>query len=168
MRRKDREIQDSVEIFDVLNRCDTVRIGINGGEFPYVVPVSFGMEIVNGKAVIYFHGAKQGLKVDLLRENPSVCVEGDIFISVEKTEHGITARYESVIGFGKCQLITDIDEIKHGLKVLLDHYGQHDYPLDRCMGLSHVMVGKIVLDKITGKRNLPGAMTSADKAARQS
>ena len=167
MRRKDREIQNSVEIFDVLNRCNTIRIGMQGDKFPYVVPVSFGMEIVNNKAVIYFHCAKQGLKVDLLRANPSVCVEGDIFIRVKKTEHGITARYESVIGFGECQLITDTDEIKHGLKVLLDHYGYHDYPLDRCMGINHVLIGKIVLDEITGKRNLPGAMTSADQAAKQ-
>lgn len=165
MRRKDREIQNNVEIFDILNRCDTVRIGMQGAPYPYVIPVSFGMEIVNDRAVIYFHCAQQELKVDLLRANSSVCVEGDIFIKVEQTAHGITARYESVIGFGKCQLITDINEIKHGLKVLLDHYGYHDYPLDRCMGTSHLLVGKIVLDEITGKRNLPGAMPPADRAA---
>ncbi len=156
MRRKEREIQNKVEIFDVLNRCDTVRIGMQGNQYPYVVPVSFGMEIVNDKAVIYFHCAQQGMKVDLLRANPCVCVEGDIFIQVEKTAHGITTRYESVIGFGKCQLITDIDEIKHGLKVLTDHYEYHEYPLDQCKGIN--------LDKITGKRNLPGATTPADQA----
>ena len=93
------------------------------------------MEIVNDKAVIYFHCARQGLKVDLLRANPSVCVEGDIFLQVEKTEHGITARYESVIGFGECQLLADGEEIQHGLQVLLDHYGYQDYSLDDCMGI---------------------------------
>lgn len=30
MRRKDREVQDRQEIFDILRRCDTVRIGIQG------------------------------------------------------------------------------------------------------------------------------------------
>ena len=165
MRRKDREVQDKTEVFDILKRCDTVRIGIQDNQYPYVVPVSFGMEIVNDKAVIYFHCAQQGMKVDLLRDNPCVCVEGDIFMQVEKTTHGITTRYESVIGFGECQILTDVDEIKHGLKVLLSHYGYQEYPLDRCMGISHLLVGKIVLDKITGKRNLPGAMTSADQAA---
>lgn len=165
MRRKDREVQDKTEVFDILKRCDTIRIGMQGNQFPYVVPVSFGMEVVNDKAVVYFHCAQQGMKVDLLRENPCVCVEGDIFMQVEKTAHGITARYESVIGLGECQIITDIDEIKRGLKVLLDHYGYYEYPLDRCMGMSHLLIGKIVLDKITGKRNLPGAMTSADQAA---
>ena len=165
MRRKDREVQNRAEVFDILNRCDTVRIAMRGDRYPYVVPVSFGMEILEDKAILYFHCAQQGMKVDLLRANPFVCVEGDIFLNVEKTAHGITARYESVIGFRKCQLITDVDEILHGLKALTEHYGYHDYPLDRCMGISHVLIGKIVLEKITGKRNLPGAMTPADKAA---
>ncbi len=165
MRRKDREVQNKTEVFDILNRCDTIRIGMHSNQYPYVVPVSFGMEVVNDKAVVYFHCAQQGLKVDLLRANPNVCIEGDIFIQVEKTAHGITTRYESVIGFGECQILTDVDEIKHGLKVLLGHYGHHEYPLDRCMGISHLLLGKIVLDEITGKRNLPGAMTTADKSA---
>lgn len=165
MRRKEREIQNRVEIFDILNRCDTIRIGMQGNEYPYVVPVSFGMEVVNDKAVVYFHCAQQGMKVDLLRANPYVCVEGDIFMQVEKTAHGITTRYESVIGLGECQILTDVDEIKHGLKVLLDHYGYYEYSLDGCMGMNHLLVGKIVLDQITGKRNLPGTMTSADQEA---
>ncbi len=155
MRRADREVQDKREIFDILGRCDTVRIAMHGENYPYVVPVSFGMEVIDDKAVVYFHCAQQGYKLDLLREDPRVCVEGDILIRVERTAHGITARYESVIGFGKCELITDIDEIKHGLKVLLEHYGETDYPLNRCAGLEHLVLGKIVLTEITGKRNRP-------------
>ena len=53
MRRKDREVTDLQEIFDILLRCDTVRIGMTG---PYIVPVSFGAEIVDGKVVIYPYG----------------------------------------------------------------------------------------------------------------
>ena len=157
MRRKDREIRDMNAKFDILNRCDTVRIGIRGGEYPYVVPVSFGAEMADGKPVIYFHCAREGLKLDLLKANPSVCVEGDIFIGVETTEKGITTRYESVIGFGTFEIVTDKDEIIHGLKVLTEHYGYFDYPLDRCRALEYLYVGKITLDEITGKRNLPAA-----------
>ena len=155
MRRKEREIQDRQEIFDVLRRCDTVRIGIMGEKYPYVVPVSFGMEVVDDKAVIYFHCARQGMKLDLLAKNNNVCVEGDIFIKIEPTAHGITARYESVIGFGTCNFVEDPEEIIHALKLLTERYGYFNYPLDRCRGLEHLYVGKIVLDEITGKRNLP-------------
>ena len=41
------------------------------------------------------------------------------------------------------------------------------YPLERCAGMARLMVGKIVLEEITGKKNLPGTMTPADKAAQK-
>ena len=167
MRRKDREVQNHQEIWDILHRCDTIRIAIQGETHPYIVPVSFGMEIVDDKAVIYFHCAQQGLKVDLLRKNPNICVEADIFIKAEKTEHGITARYESVIGFGKCCFVSDANEIAHGLKLLTAHYGYFDYPSDKCAGLPHLLIGKILLDEITGKRNLPGTTIPADNTAQR-
>lgn len=164
MRRKDREVQGLDEISDILNRCDTVRIAFQGDKYPYMVPVSFGAELVDGKVILYFHCARQGMKLDLLKANARVCVEGDIFIKTETTDHGITTRYESVIGFGECVLVENTDEIIHGLRLLTEHYGYHDYSLDRCRGLEHLFVGKIVIDEITGKRNLPGLPTAADKA----
>ena len=165
MRRKEREVCDNAEILDILRRCDTVRIAMQGEACPYVVPVSFGMEVVEGKAVVYFHCARQGMKVEHLRANPRVCVEGDIFLGTEKTAHGITTRYESVIGFGTCELLTDEAEVTHGLNLLTAHYGFADYPLERCAGMNSLLIGKVVLDEITGKRNLPGDKTLADSAA---
>ena len=163
MRRKDREIQDYNEILDILIRCDTIRIGLRGEKYPYVVPVSFGAEMDDGKPVVYFHCARQGLKLDLLADDPRVCIEGDIFIKTETTAHGITTRYESVIGFGECRLVVDENEIVHGLKLLTNHYGYHDYPVERCSGVEHLFVGKIILDEITGKQNLPGMPAAADQ-----
>ncbi len=155
MRRKDRETENFEEIYDILKRCDTVKIAMHGDVYPYIVPVSFGSEVVDGKVVIYFHCAKEGRKIDLLKSNPNVAVEGEIFIKIEKTAHGITARYESVTGFGKCSFVSDKEEIVHGLKLLTEHYGYNDYPLDRCLGMDRLFVVKIVLDEIYGKKNLP-------------
>ena len=165
MRRKDREVQDKDEIYDILTRCSTVKIAMHGETYPYVIPVSFGCELVGEKVILYFHCARQGRKLELLKADPHVCVEGEIFLNIEKTAHGITARYESIIGFGECTFVSDHDEIIHGMKLLTEHYGYHDYPLDRCAGLDHLLVGKIVLDEIYGKKNLPGSLTPADSAA---
>ena len=162
MRRKDREVLDINEIFGILIRCDTIRLGLYGEEYPYVVPVSFGAEMINGKVVVYFHCARQGMKLDLLRGNSHVCVEGDIFIKTELTEHGITTRYESVIGFGSCNLVDNEEEVVHGLRLLTEHYGYHDYSIERCRGAEHLYVGKIILNEISGKRNPPGLPTAAD------
>ena len=51
--------------------------------------------------------------------------------------------------------VEDPEEIIHALKLLTERYGYFNYPLDRCRGLEHLYAGKIVLDEITGKRNLP-------------
>ena len=165
MRRKDREVVNQDEIFDILKRCDTVKIAMRGDVYPYIVPVSFGTEAADGKTVIYFHCAQAGRKVDLLKADSHVCAEGEIFKQIEKTEHGITARYESVIGFGECTFVSDREEIIHALKLITEHYGYGDYPLERCGGLNHLLVGKIVLDEIYGKKNLPGSLTPADRDA---
>lgn len=162
MRNKKREVVNPSEIFDILNRCDTIRIAIHGDKYPYLVPVSFGMEIVGGKAVLYFHSAQQGMKVDLLRQNPFVCVEGDIYLKTEDTAYGLTSRYESVIGFGESRFLTEPEEIRHGLQLLIEHYGYRDYPLDTCPGMEQVLVGKIVLDEVYGKKNLPRAHAAAN------
>ena len=81
---------------------------------------------------------------------------------IEKTAHGITARYESIIGFGECSFVTEQEEIIHGMKLITEHYGYDEYPIERCAGLSHLFVGKIVLNEIYGKKNLPGSWTPAD------
>lgn len=94
-------------------------------------------------------------------------MEGDVYLGVERTAHGITTRYESVIGTGVCRFLSAPDDILHGLKLLTEHYGYFDYPLECCAGLAHLLVGRIALDEISGKRNLLGASTPADRAAKR-
>lgn len=43
MRRKEREVTNLKDIVDILTRCDTIRIGMQGEIHHYVVPVSFGV-----------------------------------------------------------------------------------------------------------------------------
>ena len=161
MRRKDREVTDPEAVFEILNRCDTLRIAVSDREAPYVVPVSFGAERTRGRIAVYFHCARKGLKVGLLQANPHVCVETDLFLKYELTAHGITARYESVIGTGTCEFLTDPDEIRHGLKLICAHCGYPEYSPDRCRMLDSVYVGRITLDEITGKRNPPALQPEA-------
>lgn len=155
MRRKDREIIDRKKITAILAKCDTVRIAMKGSEYPYVVPVSFGLDDAGDMPVVYFHCAKEGLKLNLLKENSNVCLEGDIFLGVEETKGGITTRYKSVIGFGRCTFVKDEAERVKGTRLILNHYGYQDYPLGRCRGFVHMEVGKIELEQIYGKHNLP-------------
>jgi len=155
MRRSDREITDINHIFDILNRCDTINLGMNGGTCPYVIPMTFGCAIENGKIVVYFHSALGGRKWDILNRDPNVCVEAHLYYKTVKEENGgLTAKYESVIGTGVAQMIEEKSEKVSSLKVMLDHYKESGFPAESCKGLPHCAVFRVVLDEVSGKHNL--------------
>lgn len=150
MRRKDREITDFTEITDILRRADTMRLGLHADPYPYVVPLSFGFEACHGKITLYFHGATEGLKHDLIQTNPFVCVEADILHRYAAEGNSVTAEYESFIGFGKVRRIAG-DEAVKGLDLLLGHCNYDGFEYDRA-ALKVTWVYKIELDSFTGKR----------------
>lgn len=155
MRRDDREVSDINEINDILTRCDTIRVGMNGGGYPYIIPMTFGSELVDGKLVIYFHSAGAGRKWEILNKDPRVCVEADLYYRVEKRDNGdITAIYESVIGTGDAQLLTEQQDRVNALKVMLAKYKESGFPVTSCKGLKEVEVFRIVLNEVSGKHNL--------------
>ena len=77
MRRKDREITDFNEIIEIIKKCDVCRIAMNDGDFPYMVPLNFGLDIQDGQAYLYFHAALEGKKLDLLKKDNRVTFEMD-------------------------------------------------------------------------------------------
>lgn len=58
MLRKKREVTAPDEITDIIRRSTTLRVGFYGEESPYVVPVSFGFEIRDGKPVFISTGRR--------------------------------------------------------------------------------------------------------------
>jgi hypothetical protein len=62
----------------------------------------------------------------------------------------VTAEYESVIGFGVCELVTG-DEAARGLDLLLTHCGFDGFAYDRA-ALDFTAVYRIILENVTGKR----------------
>ena len=153
MRKSEREITDFADIIGVIEKCETIRIGINDGIYPYVVPVSFGYEADGGQITFYFHGAKEGQKVSLLSCNPHVCVEADRFIAFTDTGHSATCEYESFIGFGKAEKCS-FDESVKGLDLLCSHCGISGYSGKDCASLGITDVYKIIISDFTGKRRV--------------
>lgn len=163
MVRKDREVTDFNEIVDMLSRCKEVHLGMSKDNRPYVVPMNFGFEVKDGKVIIYVHSAKIGLKVDILAENPYVCVQADTLIkittSADKTD--CTSRYESVIGFGKAELMETLEEKQHAAGTMQKQLNipKELYDHMTCKKYGGTLFYRIVLDQITGKKNpLPEGM----------
>ncbi len=154
MRKFQREITDRNELLSVLDACQTIRLGLYDNGYPYVIPLSFGYEQVNGKIIIYFHSAKEGKKIDLLARDKRVCVEADILNGYVRTDHGVTADYASIIAFGHAETVSG-DEAIHGIELLLNHCRITGYSARDCVKTDLVAVYKITVKEMTGTRRFP-------------
>lgn len=87
---------------------------------PYAVPLSY--VYING--TLYFHSAKAGYKLDLIRENPraSFCVIADDHIVPER----FTTYYRSVIACGTVRLVDDDNEARHAITLLGRKYAPNE------------------------------------------
>lgn len=151
MRKSEREIREFDQIVDVLARCDTLHLGLAGEDGPYVVPVSFGFEVSDGALSVYFHGAREGMKHDLLSRDSRVCVEASLFHGYRAEGRSVTADYESVIGFGRAEKCEGA-LAAHGVNLLMEHCGFPGYDGAKCVALGITAVYRVTLERVTGKR----------------
>lgn len=104
MRRSKQKLTD-VQCVEVLTASRRGVLAVSGDEdYPYAVPMNY----VYDDGCIYFHGAKVGHKVDVLKVHPkaSFCVldNGEI------DPGDIVLHFQSVIAFGRMELVEDHDE----------------------------------------------------------
>lgn len=155
MRRKDREITNIDEKLEIIDSCKVFRLGLSQNNMPYIVPLNFGYDYNNGELVLYFHCAKDGRKIDIIKENPDVCIEMDT--GHELIEGTLDCEYgygfKSIIGEGVCYIIDDEDEKILGLSRLMVHQvggkERTHFPM-----LDRVIVCKVVVKSFTAKARI--------------
>ena len=150
MRRNEREINDREEMEAIIQRAQVCRIGLSEKDVPYIVPMDFGYE---GNC-LYFHCASEGKKLDMIRQNSKVCFEMDIDHQMVKPAGRPcewSAKYRSVIGFGKAFIIEDLQEKSAALNIITRHYGGDRYDFSE-KELERVGIIKIEISSMTGKK----------------
>ena len=102
MRRTDREITDPEKIREIIDDCTCCRLGLCDEGKAYIVPLSFGYTEREGRYVFYFHSAREGRKLDLIRRTGWAGFEMDTNYKLNEGEAacGYSARFRSVIGGG--------------------------------------------------------------------
>ena len=112
MRKGNREITAIDEIISVMEKCDVCRIALNNGDYPYILPLSFGMDYKEEKLTLYFHSALEGMKLDLIKKDNRAAFEMDCEGELEyHREKGYcTYNYASVIGMGKITFVEKDEE----------------------------------------------------------
>ena len=151
MRRSDREVKKFEDIVAIMEKCDVCRVCLHDDEYPYILPLNFGMTVQDGKIELYFHGAMKGTKYDLIEKDNRASFEMDCGhqLMLETETGNCTMLYESVIGQGRVHMIPD-GETLPALHAIMRHYHQEDFPFNEAM-VPRTRVFKLVVENVTGK-----------------
>jgi nitroimidazol reductase NimA-like FMN-containing flavoprotein (pyridoxamine 5'-phosphate oxidase superfamily) len=153
MRRKDRDASDIKLIEDIIRKADVCRLAFANGNTPYIVTMNFGYSGIPDQN-LFFHCAREGKKLDMIRNNNYVCFEMDtdheIFSGPKGCDWGM--KYSSVVGYGIISIITDEVARKTGLKCIMSHYeNEKEYSFDDKV-LAKTTILRLDITEMTGKK----------------
>ena len=153
MRKSDREIKSKEEIIDIIKRCDVIRLAFNNGDYPYILPLNFGIEVKNDKVIFYLHSALEGTKVDIMKKDNRASFEMDTKHELQYYEEKgyCTMSYESIIGRGRIRILPE-DEKMNALKKLMGHYHKSEDTYFNPAAISRTLVYSLEVEEMTAKR----------------
>ncbi len=150
MRRFKQQVSEE-ECMRVLTECKRAALAVNGEEgYPYAVPINFYFDPDSRR--IYFHGAKEGHKIDAMQKDDRVCFTAwDEGIRREgHWEFDVT----SVIAFGRVKKVEDTEKIRLYAEKLCEKYYPNTEEITREMNsgaLNRAILWGIEIEHMTGK-----------------
>lgn len=150
MRRDEREITDPQQIDALLRGERVMYIALSQQNVPFMVPVFY---VWNGTA-LYFHSARSGTKIRILKENSAVCfavsqyegvIEDDIACDFE-------ARHRTVIGLGNACFVDDDAEKLAMLHQLMGRFTDKKFTFPEA-NLKATQVIRIDITSMKGKQH---------------
>jgi selenium metabolism protein YedF len=156
MRRKDREITEFPEIVAVMEACEVCHVAFLDEEYPYVVPMNFGFEARGEDLTLYFHGAAEGKKHDLIKKNNKVAFVMEcahwVATGPQAGACESTMPFECVMGTGIISYVEEENKTA-ALQYILNHYkiseGKNPFHTER---ISKTTVLKIDVTSLSGKK----------------
>lgn len=151
MRRKEKEIAVHEELRNILRKAEYCTLSFPNGAFPCLIPISCGYD----DGFLYFHGASEGEKMRFVYDGAPVSfsvVMDQRLIRYEDPARW-TMRYRSVIGRGRIEILETAGEKSRGLDILLRHYGGEPPEQYQPAMLSKMLVFRIRILSLTGKRS---------------
>ena len=147
MRRKERKMSEEA-VIELVEKENVLRLGLSVENKPYVVPLNYGFK----DNTFYIHCAREGRKLDMIRENSFVCVEVEGLNEIVKGEIACqyTTKFSSVIGYGQAEILEDVDDIKEGLDVLMAQFSDKNFTYNEKI-LSRIAIIKIEMSELSGK-----------------
>ncbi|NTV84633.1 MAG: pyridoxamine 5'-phosphate oxidase family protein [Bacteroidales bacterium] len=148
---KNRPIISKAENEAVIRKCQTCNLAMVDPEGkPYVIPMNFGFD----GDYVYFHGSATGKKVDVLKNNPEVCIsfstDHELRYVNEEVACSWSMRYRSVLVYGKAEFVDDPEEKIKILNCVMAHYTERPFEYN-APAIREVMVFKVKAERIDGR-----------------
>lgn len=150
IRRQKRAITDD-EAKKLLSTEKRGVLAVNGDDgYPFAIPVDYHYDEKEEK--IFFHGAKNGHKVDSLKKSDKVCftVYGN-----EHYEEGEWAPYvQSTVVFGRCHLIEDAAITEERIRELAGKYypNEEEIEAEIAKDIRAAQLYEITIEHLSGKQ----------------
>lgn len=151
LRRQDRALSQE-ESWQLLKEAAVGRLGLATPQgHPYIVPLNH--VVLNEE--IFFHCAREGRKLEILRQNPQVCYEVDALLGIKTGPRACDfgTFYKSVIAFGQAYEVLDEARKADILNALTAKYAPAGHvfePVTAAVGARVTIIG-IKIDVLTGK-----------------
>jgi nitroimidazol reductase NimA-like FMN-containing flavoprotein (pyridoxamine 5'-phosphate oxidase superfamily) len=153
IRRKEKEITDKKEKLAILNEAKYVVVAMCRDNEPYLATLSHGYD--TQRECIYFHCAKEGKKVDILKEQNKVW--GQALLDKGYVHGSCDHLYATTQFMGRVTFVENIDEKKHALEVMIN--ALDDKPqkvLEKQLpeeSIKGVQIGRIDIEYMSGKKS---------------
>jgi len=121
MRKKSREMSAEWAL-EVMDKAPYMTVSMTEADgSPYAVPLSV---VRTDERTLYFHCATEGKKLDILRENPRVCISAVSRCkpTVGPKDGSFTLEYKSAIAFGEATVVEDEEEKIEALRAICQRF----------------------------------------------
>jgi nitroimidazol reductase NimA-like FMN-containing flavoprotein (pyridoxamine 5'-phosphate oxidase superfamily) len=125
---RNRSVTSKPELLDIIRRSQWCHVAmVDQDNKPYVIPMNFGFS----DDTIYIHGAGEGKKIEILKNNPEVCInfsiDHELRYQSEQVACSWSMKYRSVLCYGKVEFIEDPAEKVAAMNLVMAHYTDREF-----------------------------------------
>lgn len=148
---KKRVLENPRDILDIIENCQVCYVSmVDADNKPYVIPMNFGF----ADNTILLHGAKHGKKIDILKNNPGVCIVFSIDHQLrwqnEEVACSWSMKYRSVLAYGKVEFIDSNAEKEAVFHQFMKNYSEKNFKFNK-PSLEEVQIIKVPVDHFEGR-----------------
>lgn len=149
---KSRVVTQKAEIEQIINSAEVCHVGMVDLEVkPYVIAFNFGYH----DGIVYLHSGPEGKKIEIWKKNPNVCISFSTDYHLRHQHEDVACsysmKYRSVLVYGRVDEITELEEKKRCLNIIMKKYTQRDNFEYSLPALTNVKVFRIVPERVEGK-----------------